>query len=137
MLAVVPAVALAAGTTACTAPGPPAAGPRACSPVIQAELFFGRTRHSGAPITAPEFAAFLDRAVTTRFPAGLTVLDGQGRWRAGDGRLTQEASTVVLLVLPAATEDADAGLQAIRAEYRAAFQQDSVGLVLLPGCGGF
>lgn len=87
-------------------------------------------------MTAQAFDAFLDRSVTPRFPAGLTVLDGAGRWRASDGRLTQEASKLVLIVAP--TEPGTrARLDAVRAEYRARFQQQSVGLVVTQGCASF
>ena len=108
---------------------PPAA------PALRAELLFGASTPAG-PVSAEAFAAFLDASVTPRFPAGLTVLEGAGRWRAPDGRLTQEASRVVLVVAPddAATR---AGLEAVRGEYRTRFRQESVGLVMVRGCAAF
>ena len=88
------------------------------------------------PVTQAAFDAFLDRSVTPRFPAGLTVLDGAGRWQAPDGRLTQEPSKLVLIVAPN-DPGVPARLDAIRAEYKAQFRQQSVGLVLTRGCASF
>ena len=98
--------------------------------MIRAELLFGAAGDQGA------FEAFLDRSVTPRFPAGLTVMDGAGRWRAPDGRLTQERSKLVLIVTPE-TVDMVPRLQAIRDEHKAAFHQQSVGLTLSPTCADF
>lgn len=97
-----------------------------CTPMLSAQLLFGAT---------PGFEDFLDRSVTPRFPAGLTVLDGAGRWRAPDGRMTQEPSKLVLIVTP--DRDALAKLQAIRDEFKARFRQQSVGLVLARACADF
>ena len=42
------------------------------------ELYFGTARPEGA-VTDEEFQAFIDREVTSRFPAGLTVVKAEGR----------------------------------------------------------
>ena len=107
----------------------------ACTAATRAELLFGLSTPAG-PVSAAAFDAFLDRSVTPRFPAGLTVLDGAGRWRAPDGRLTQETSKLVLIVAPDGA-DTRARLDAVRAEYRTQFRQQSVGLVLTRGCADF
>lgn len=102
-----------------------------CPPQLQAELFFGRLRPSGAPITPAEFDGFIARSITPRFPAGLTVLDGAGRWRAGT-----EPSSLVLIVVPPGPGVTER-LDAIRADYKSEFFQQSVGVVLVQACGGF
>lgn len=97
--------------------------------MVEAQLFFGLTEEAA-------FGRFMDSAVTPRFPAGSTVLDAAGRWRAPDGTMTQERSRVVLIVAePGVTTMAR--LQAIRAEYRMAFHQQSVGLTIGPVCADF
>ena len=60
-----------------------------CTPALRAELLFGLATPDG-PVTPAAFDAFLDRSVTPRFPSGLTVLDGTGRWRAPNGRQSVE-----------------------------------------------
>src|SRR3546814_6622081 len=67
------------------------------------ELYFGTQRPGGAPVTAAEWAGFLDEEVTPRFPDGLTVLEGNGQWRNSKGVITRETATVlVILYEPAA-----------------------------------
>ena len=97
--------------------------------MVEAQLLFGVTDEAG-------FTRFLDSDVTPRFPAGLTVIDGSGRWRAHDGRQSQERSKLLLIVAEPGGATLDR-LQAIRAAYRAAFRQESVGLVLQPVCADF
>ena len=100
--------------------------------MVAAELFFGV---EGRGLEA-RFVDFLDRSVTPRFPAGLTVLDGAGRWRAGNGRMTAERSKLVLIVADPG-EETVARLQAVRGEYKARFGQESVGLMLSRVCADF
>ena len=97
--------------------------------MLQAQLLFGLTDDAA-------FTRFLDTDLTPRFPAGLTVFDSAGRWRTPAGRLLQQRSKVVLIVAERGEQTLDR-LQAIRRAYRAAFAQDSVGLVLDPVCADF
>ena len=103
--------------------------------MLRAELLFGLSTPDG-PIAPAVFDDFLDRSVTPRFPAGLTVLDGTGRWRAPDGRQSVERSHLVLIVTPPDT-GARARLDAIRSDYKTRFHQQSVGLVITPACASF
>ncbi len=82
------------------------------------------------------FERFLDAEVTPRFPDGLTVLDGAGRWRAPDGRLTQERSKVVV-VIAAPGPGTVAGLNAVRRAYQVQFRQVSVGLATQMVCADY
>lgn len=102
------------------------------APALTVQLLFGRGQVSDAA-----WRDFLARSVTPRFPDGLTVLDGSGQWRRpGTGEITAEPSSVVEIVTPA-TPDPLPRLDAIRAEYKARFAQDSVGLVVTPSCASF
>ena len=101
----------------------------ACQSMVEAKLFFGLTNEA-------EFARFLDANVTPRFPSGLSVLTADGRWRAPDGRMTQERSKLVIIVSETGPKTLQY-LQAIRSEYRAQFNQQSVGLDLTPVCASF
>ncbi len=100
-----------------------------CRPMIEAQLYFGSVGDMA-------FASFLDRDVTPRFPDGLTVLDGAGRWRTPAGALTQERSKLVLIVAPGGPATV-ARLQEIRLAYKMQFHQQSVGLVMEPVCADF
>lgn len=97
--------------------------------MIEAHLFFG------VPVVAG-FERFLDAVVTPRFPDGLTVLDGAGRWRAPDGRMTQERSKLVVVVAAPGVDTA-ARLDDVRRAYQVQFKQVSVGLATLAVCADF
>ena len=104
---------------------------------ITARLYFGRTIKGGGVVDDAAWKRFLAERVTPRFPSGFSVFDGYGQWQQrSTGRIIQEASTVIEV---AADRDADTvwRLEEIRAEYRAAFKQESVGLVISESCMSF
>ena len=127
--------ALAGGITlaGCTAP----AAPQACSfpgtsPMLVAELFFGRT-----DVDDTAWAGFAEDTLTTRFPDGFTVLDAAGQWREAPGKpIGQERSQLVIIAAPDTQATRD-NLQALMAAYRGRFHQKSVGLVLEAKCASF
>ncbi|MBS4074508.1 DUF3574 domain-containing protein [Ameyamaea chiangmaiensis] len=104
---------------------------------MTATLMFGLSRPDGRPVTDDDWAGFLARSVTPRFPDGLSILAAHGQWRdRTSGLVTGEESRLVQIVTEPTPEVA-ARLAAIRAEYRARFDQQSVGLVITPGCASF
>lgn len=94
-------------------------------PLARTELFFGLARPVGSMISADEFQQFVDREVTPRFPEGLTLLGGDGQFRNAGGATIREGSKVLIL-LYAPDGDHSRGIEAIRAAYTTAFQQESV-----------
>ncbi|MDC7788640.1 DUF3574 domain-containing protein [Rhodoplanes sp. TEM] len=68
---------------------------------VVTELFFGRDADGRRVVSEADWADFLAREVTPRFPDGLTVYDARGQWRDAKGRLAREATKVLLLVTPA------------------------------------
>ncbi len=112
--------------------GPAAACDLGGTEMVRAELLFGR----GA-VTDEAWADFLATNVTPRFPDGLTVLNGHGQWLSpATGRISHEASTVLLILAPKAN-DLKARLDAVRADYKKRFHQQSVGLVTTTACADF
>ena len=102
-------------------------------PGITARLYFGRTIKGGGTVDDAVWQKFLAENV----PSGFSVFDGYGQWRQrGTGRIIQEKSTVIEI---AAGKDADTiwNFEAIRAEYRGKFNQESVGLVISDSCVSF
>ncbi len=80
--------------------------------------------YMGAAGRAADWDRFLAEVVTPRFPDGLTVLSGQGQWRARQA-ITHEATRVVVIFYrPDATSDAR--IEAIRSSYKRRFRQRSV-----------
>ena len=104
-----------------TAPGAGA------EPWVRTELYFGTTLPDGSPLTADQWADFLDEEITPRFPAGLTVLEGYGQFLNSQGVIAEEASIVLILFYPGdAIEDSSAGIEEIRDAYEVQFEQESV-----------
>ena len=102
------------------------------TPGITARLYFGRTRTDDAA-----WQTFLAERVTPRFPSGFTVIDGSGQWQQrATGRIVQERSTVIEIAATRAPETIW-NLEAIRADYRTKFNQESVGLVVSDSCVSF
>ncbi|HEV2533532.1 DUF3574 domain-containing protein [Phenylobacterium sp.] len=101
-----------------------------------AQLFFGRNDPAQPRLNDRDFRRFVNEELTTRFPDGLTVLDGGGQWKGEENRRIREAAKVVLIVLPK-DGDAQARLDAVKAAYKVRFNQDSDLLVTPPACVSF
>jgi hypothetical protein len=104
---------------------------RICEQLIQGEIFartellFGLSRANAPDITEEEFQQFIDRQVTPRFPQGLTLLTGNGQFQDSTGHIIQEGSKLLILLYPF-SKRSSALVDEIRAEYKSAFQQESV-----------
>ncbi|MBR0648934.1 DUF3574 domain-containing protein [Roseomonas terrae] len=131
------AALLLAGLTAdcvASAPGCPAGTTAA----TVAEAYFGQNVRGRDPVSEAEWRGFLADTVTPAFPDGLTALEGRGQWRGTDGRLVQEPSRVLVLVLPGS--DAAAARDRLRPvgdAWKARFRQQSVLTVYRQACVGF
>lgn len=121
---------------AAPAPTPATLACRAGAAMDRLELLFGMGKPDGSTISDADWTAFLDAEVTPRFPDGLTVLSGYGQWRGDSGKLTREASRV-LLVWYKPAPDTEHKIEAIRAAYRERFSQDSVMRVDSRSCVSF
>lgn len=96
-------------------------------PWIRTELYFGTTKPDGGELTDEEWQAFLDEEITSRFPAGLTVLEGYGQFLNSSGVIAQEGSIVLIVFHPFdAIEESSASIEEIRDAYEVAFEQESV-----------
>jgi hypothetical protein len=111
---------------------------KTCTPPLKAmlrvEFYFGRSIDGGRPVSDREWAQFVGRELTPRFP-GLTVLDARGAWRRGEHEM-REQTKLVVVVLP--DNSANRGQIAAAADaYKEAFQQSSVGIVTQAVCAAF
>jgi hypothetical protein len=112
--------------------------PTGAAPATIAEAYFGRNVKTRAPVSEAEWARFMAEVVTPAFPDGLTVLDGMGQWRNAAGRISQEDSKVLVLVLPGQDQvAASARLAPVIASWKARFAQESVLTVFREGCAAF
>ena len=100
------------------------------------DLYFGRNIGDRLGVSEQDFEAFVEQEVSPRFPDGLTITDGQGRWRGGDKTIVREPSKVITLVVDG-TAEVQAHIDAIRAAYKARFKQEAVMEIASPACVGF
>lgn len=102
-----------------------------------AQLLFGRNVEDQVRVSEADWADFLAREVTPRFPDGLTVVDATGQWRdARRGSILHEGSKLIEIVLPGAADDR-AKIEAIAEAYKRRFEQQSVGLIINQACVRF
>jgi hypothetical protein len=94
-------------------------------PVARTELYFGLAQPDGSVVSTEDFQRFVDREVTPRFPAGLTLLGGNGQYRNANGITVKEGSKLLIL-LYAYDRDNSRKIESIRTAYSKAFQQESV-----------
>jgi Protein of unknown function (DUF3574) len=90
------------------------------------ELYFGLSKANGSIIGDTDFGTFIDQEVTPRFPDGLTVLSGFGQFKNAKGLIVREPSRILVLFYPVNQPENNQKLEAIRAAYKATFQQESV-----------
>lgn len=95
---------------------------------IRTELFFGTDKPDGGEISKDDFRKFLKEVVTTRFPAGLTILSGTGQFRDLETEKIVREKSMVLILLYAlsAWEESNEKIEQIRKEYKKRFKQQSV-----------
>src|SRR5512135_719530 len=87
-------------------------------------LYLGTAKPGGA-VSGEEWDRFLREVVTPRFPEGFTQWEASGQWKPADGSIMREGSHV-LVVVHAASPQAEANVRAIAAQYKSRFHQEAV-----------
>ncbi len=104
---------------------------------VTAQLFYGRAHKDGSQINAAEWADYVAKDVTPRFPDGLTVIDASGQWKhPKTGRVMREKSTIIEIVTSGSPETWSR-MQELRDIYKKRFQQEMVGLVVNLSCASW
>ncbi|WP_245898211.1 DUF3574 domain-containing protein [Phreatobacter cathodiphilus] len=129
------AACAALALSACVTAAPPSCPPGGRERLV-AELLFGRKIGDVVGVGEHAFARFVDREITPRFPAGLTITDSRGQYRHADGRIVREPGKVVTIVLDDEARDLPR-LADIAAAYRRQFRQESVGVMTRRACVAF
>ena len=105
-------------------------------PAVEIDLYFGRDKPVGGEVSDADWNAFLAEVVTSRFPDGLSVFDASGQFRDRSGRIVQERSKrLVVVVFDAPAHRAK--LAEIIDAYKQRFGQNSVFRIEQPVCAGF
>ncbi len=135
------AVLLAGGCASQKAAAPTLARERITCPVgqtrgVNVELVFGRNVGGKLGVSDADWKSFVDEDITPRYPDGFSVMDVQGLWRASNGRMVNEPSKVLYLVLDGGPDD-PAKIEHIREAYKRRFRQDAVLMVAHQVCYAF
>lgn len=104
------------------------ASPMRCAagePMVETMLFLGLAR-PGGQVSEEEFGRFIETEVTPRWKEGYTILQGQGLWYSEQRQITEREPSRVLVRFHDGSQEASAGVEAIRAAYIRAFTQDAV-----------
>jgi hypothetical protein len=98
---------------------------------------FGRKIGDRLAVSELEWARFVDREITPRFPTGLTMFNAAGQWQdKPSNRIVHEPSKMVVIVLPG-EDDEFTRLNAIVEAYKTRFKQQSVVVIVRPACVSF
>jgi hypothetical protein len=127
-------VATPAGATAAPTLTGDSAHPGHTHGWVDTKLYFGLgpADHPEQGISETAWRDFLDKEVTPRFPAGLSVLDVYGQWES-KGSSTPERLRSKLLVIDYADDDENrAKIDAIRAAWKQKTGDQSVLMVTAP-----
>jgi hypothetical protein len=101
------------------------------------DLLFGRKIGDRVAVSEGAWRRFVAREITTRFPDGLTILEGRGQWlNPNTKRVIHEPSIVVMIALPGNADDFDR-LNQIAEAYKRQFRQQAVGIIVRPACVSF
>lgn len=93
--------------------------------MVADRLFFGRDIPAGGTVSDVDWAQFLGTVVTPRFPKGLTIWQANGQWLDPRGNVVREPVFVVE-IFHEKSDQVEASIAAIAAEYKRRFGQDAV-----------
>lgn len=99
---------------------------------VQEWVYFGTETPSGS-VTSEAWTRFLGEVVTPQFPAGLSVWQASGQWRAASGAMVKEPTYILSLIHPN-DPVTNKAIQDILSSYKTRFQQEAVLRVTTPVC---
>lgn len=134
------AAALLASLTACSMnrPAAPASCPLAAQkPMLQIELYFGRSIPGRSPVTDAEWEAFSTAVLSKEFPEGSTTLAGQGQWRDPQANETIHEPSILVLITVDPSSPYERKIAQVVDAYKQQFDQQAVGVVTEDVCARF
>jgi hypothetical protein len=101
---------------------------------VDTKLYFGLGPADDASrgVSEAQWRSFLDKEVTSRFPAGLSVMDTYGQWLSKKTGGVERIRSKVLVIEYPATKENTARIEAIRAAWKKMTGDQSVLRVTQP-----
>jgi hypothetical protein len=93
--------------------------------MVETQLFLGMATPTGS-VSEDQIARFVEAEVTPRWKEGFTILSGQGLWYSEQRQVTEREPSRVLVRFHDGSAAASLDIEAIRAAYIKAFNQDAV-----------
>jgi Protein of unknown function (DUF3574) len=95
---------------------------------VDTQLYFGLGPADDAAkgVSEQDWRAFLDKEVTPRFPAGLSVVDVYGQWQGKEEKTPERIRSKMLVILYPKTATNEASIEAIRKAWKAKTGDQSV-----------
>ncbi len=95
---------------------------------VRTELYFGCDIPQGGQVSESEWQTFVDTAVSSRFPEGLSILSMLGQWKDSQtGATIQEPSKMLIVFYPRQQKAVSSQrIEEIRASYCQRFGQQAV-----------
>lgn len=93
--------------------------------MVKVELYFGLTDTNGKRVPPRQWMRFLKDHITTSFPEGLTMTDGNGQWLNSKGQIIKEHTKIVTIVCDP-TEENMHKIAIIKTKYCRMHSQESV-----------
>jgi hypothetical protein len=134
ILALMVATSPAGGQTASARLHGDTAHPAHAQRWVDTRLYFGLgpADDPAKGLSEAQWRAFLDKEVTPRFPAGLSVMDLYGQWQGKNEPQPERIRSKVLIIDYAATKENAAKIDAIRAAWKKMTGDQSVMKVTEP-----
>jgi hypothetical protein len=107
------------------------------TPMASYQLLLGRTIPSGGRVSEAAFRTFVEASVVPAFPAGFTVSDAEGHYRHRDAKDPIREPSKILTIITPDLPETGTRIAAIAADYKARFEQESVGIIRHPACASF
>jgi len=101
---------------------------------VDTQLYFGLgpADDAGKGVTEAAWREFLDKEVTSRFPAGLSVVDVYGQWQGKTEKAPERIRSKMLIIDYQKTAENAAKIEAIRAAWKVKTGDESVLKVTQP-----
>jgi hypothetical protein len=111
-----------------------AAHPAKTANWVDTQLYFGLGPADDATkgVSEADWRGFLDKEVTPRFPAGLSVVDVYGQWQGKEEKAPERIRSKMLVILYPKTAENTASIEAIRTAWKQKTGDQSVLKVTQP-----
>src|SRR5690348_5139597 len=131
------AIAALVSLSACVTWQPASCPLAAQRPMLQIELYFGRSIPGRAPVSDAEWEAFSTTVLSKAFPEGSTTLTGQGQWLDPQANKTIHEPSILVQVTVDPKSQFEQEIAHVVDAYQKQFDQQSVGVVTENVCAQF